>query len=932
MPPSEEEETSPPPVPADAHGGDPTIHRTGAEDPTISDEADGDPTMILGGDPDATLATPPPGMTGERAEPSRTESASHVFANRFEVSALLGEGGMGRVYRVRDRQIEGREVALKVLRPRFSKNERFRDLFFQEIRAAQKFVSENVNQVRDTGQMEDGRLFLTMDLVDGESLHDLLRREQQLNTRHALEIVRQALLGLQSGHEQGFVHRDIKPSNIMMAARVPKTDQNSYGVGVRLLDFGIAALAAEVSEGQVSGTPMYMSPEQSQGQRLDARSDLFSVGIVLYEMLSGSRPFEGSTLEEVSTSLLETKVAPMVKGLEHLKPSVQKILRRALEKDREKRFASASEFIAAIEGSKAYKLPTGVPAWVGGMLGISLFAAVGEGYVIFTQLRETGRIQSRFNSEETNLLAKHVKDMETQRSRFEEIVAGVRTELSEKETALEEKNLRINELLADLSDQGDDEVLEASGQQVLAQQIEMMKDQLKEARRERDLLAKEAKALADKVRAQDRATQPRAQAAEGLDKILDFIDGGHGAEALERFRRLAESQLFAEKEIGGRDFLADLAGAAAGLDAFSTSGTREELEGATAKLERVERSLEPFRIASGAWMDYALEVDADGKVDRLARVEAAIASLRVAIDGEYEILREASLERAQSIVDGPADQDPDPVIAHGETYGWDELGPFLERLVVSVRACEVDGELDLGALRANTVLDRWGAYAHRHPDALGADVADPIRWFWYARRWYVDRDPEGLSIRLEDDPAASSWRTVLALQFGLFHSLGESTRRTRTYLDQQIGRPTRAWVVDSVVGTEQGDEVVWVVRRKTLTERGGDLESRDDELRYTFRDGELLGNDNRAIVDLFDPAAQTAVWRPGTDGEIPRNRSLPRREVVDEFRERLLREPIACLVVEDLSTDTTRWASAEYGVVREERRDVYVLELVHAED
>ncbi|MFT7665288.1 MAG: hypothetical protein ACI87A_003524, partial [Planctomycetota bacterium] len=167
--------------------------------PTGDDMSAGDDEATLVPD-DATTASPIKGGTGTGAPAA---GAAHVFANRFEVVALLGEGGMGRVYQVRDRQIEGREVALKVLRPKFSRNSTFRNLFFQEIQAAQKFVSEQVNQVRDTGQMEDGRLFLTMDLVSGESLRDSMKREGQMNTRHALEVTRQLLLALQSGHEQG---------------------------------------------------------------------------------------------------------------------------------------------------------------------------------------------------------------------------------------------------------------------------------------------------------------------------------------------------------------------------------------------------------------------------------------------------------------------------------------------------------------------------------------------------------------------------------------------------------------------------------------------------------------------------------------------------------------------------------------------------------
>ncbi|MCY3000528.1 MAG: serine/threonine-protein kinase, partial [Planctomycetota bacterium] len=181
-----------------------------------------------------------------------------VIGARFVVQKELGAGGMGAVYAVKDTKIEGRSVALKVLLPKYSRNTQFRNLFFQEVRAAQNFVSEHICQVRDTGETEDGRLYFTMDMIEGESLRGMLDREKLLGPRHALEITRQMLLGLQSGHEKGFVHRDVKPSNVMLAARIPKTDTNPNGVGVRLLDFGIAGIASEIDEGSRAGTVMYM--------------------------------------------------------------------------------------------------------------------------------------------------------------------------------------------------------------------------------------------------------------------------------------------------------------------------------------------------------------------------------------------------------------------------------------------------------------------------------------------------------------------------------------------------------------------------------------------------------------------------------------------------------------------------------------------------
>jgi len=322
-----------------------------------------------------TVHLTPPWRAGAHSGSNSTQSSAHqptlvaigtLFGDRFEVIDALGRGGMGEVFLVRDRQIEKREVALKLIRERWSKKAQFRDLFFQEIRAAQKFVSPYVVQVRDCGQLPDGRLFMTMDHVVGESLEKILARERNLRPRHALEIARQVLLGLSSGHERGLVHRDVKPSNVMLASRVPKSDTNPFGVQVGLLDFGLAALSQDIDSGKSPGTPYYMSPEQVAGERIDARSDLFAVGVMLFEMISGQRPFQGQTEQEITTSVIETDPRPLIENLDGVGKSIRVILKKALQKQRESRFASAAQFLEAIENSSSFRAEGGAPRWVVG--------------------------------------------------------------------------------------------------------------------------------------------------------------------------------------------------------------------------------------------------------------------------------------------------------------------------------------------------------------------------------------------------------------------------------------------------------------------------------------------------------------------------------------------------------------------------------------
>ncbi len=391
---------------------DATVVGGGGNEATMISGSDADEDATFVQDTDGDMPTSPPlnapkpaaskkaarEAAARRAKDAREESdkkSAQVFADRFEVIRTLGEGGMGKVYQVHDRQIEGREIALKVLRARYSRNKQFRDLFFQEIRAAQKFVSEHVCQVRDTGQLDNGTLYLTMDFVAGEDLSALMKREKGITPRHALEIARQTLIALNSGHEQGFIHRDVKPPNIMLRARIPKSEDNPFGVGVKVLDFGIASLAAEADEGGIAGTPTYMAPEQLEGERLDPRADLFAVGIILYEMISGKRPFEGDTIQEIQTSVLHTNIAPMIRELEDVPPQVRKLLTKALQVDRAKRFQSATEFIEAIEGSKAFKEPKSTPGWLMVASVLMAFTIAGETFFLMEKRQEVRELKSQ---------------------------------------------------------------------------------------------------------------------------------------------------------------------------------------------------------------------------------------------------------------------------------------------------------------------------------------------------------------------------------------------------------------------------------------------------------------------------------------------------------------------------------------------------------
>jgi len=243
-----------------------------------------------------------------------------TLAGRYRIVGLLGRGGMGEVYRTDDLKL-GQAVALKFLPEGWSQDGAALARFHREVRLARQVSHPNVCRVFDIGEAE-GRTFLTMEYVDGEDLASLLRRIGRLPSDKALEIARQLCAGLAAAQEHGLVHRDLKPANIMLDGRGR----------VRITDFGLAARAGE--DGERTGTPAYMAPEQLSGGEVTPKSDMYSLGLVLYEIFTGKRAFEATTLAEMLR--LRNRSAPthpsqIVKDID---PLVERVILRCLEKNR----------------------------------------------------------------------------------------------------------------------------------------------------------------------------------------------------------------------------------------------------------------------------------------------------------------------------------------------------------------------------------------------------------------------------------------------------------------------------------------------------------------------------------------------------------------------------------------------------------------------
>jgi serine/threonine-protein kinase len=278
----------------------------------------------------AAAATPP----FERA-PGRFLPGT-VIAGRYRVFGLLGRGGMGEVYRADDLKL-GQAVALKFLPEPVERDPAHLARLLAEVRVARQVSHPNVCRVYDVVEVGE-RHFLSIEYVDGEDLASLLRRIGRLPEDKAVEMARQLCAGLAAAHAQGIVHRDLKPSNVMIDGR---------GL-VRITDFGLAALAEAVRGGAVrEGTPLYMAPEQLEGRQVSVQSDLYSLGLVLYELFTGKHAFSGPGGGSLERDSAPTRPSAHVDGLD---PAVERILLHCLETDRAERPGSALAVAAALPG------------------------------------------------------------------------------------------------------------------------------------------------------------------------------------------------------------------------------------------------------------------------------------------------------------------------------------------------------------------------------------------------------------------------------------------------------------------------------------------------------------------------------------------------------------------------------------------------------
>ena len=298
-------------------------------------------------------------QTPVRDQPVRDQMIGRVVKGRYQIMKRLGEGGMGTVY-LADQVSIGRKVALKLLRGTYAMDDEFIARFRREARLAASLNHRNIVTVYDFDQGDDESLFIAMEYLNGEKLSDVIRRDGPLDLNRAVRLCLQCAEGLEAAHRAGVIHRDIKPDNIMVIGEEAVER-------IKLMDFGIARLRDVAATSRLTrpdvimGTPAYMAPEQAEGKETSEKTDIYALGVVLYEMLSGEVPFKANTPAAVLLKQIQESPVPLRKLRREVPSEIERTVMQALEKKPEKRQHAMRDLVQSLGKAAAMNVEYDVP-------------------------------------------------------------------------------------------------------------------------------------------------------------------------------------------------------------------------------------------------------------------------------------------------------------------------------------------------------------------------------------------------------------------------------------------------------------------------------------------------------------------------------------------------------------------------------------------
>ncbi len=844
-------------------------------------------------------AAPPSPPAAANAKDERAPQPPRLVARRFEIRNPLGEGPHGRVFLVRDHDHQGREVALKILSAGLTRRPDFSARLREHLETARALQHDAINRSRDGGRTELGLFYLASDLVRGESLRALLDRKGALRPRHALEIVRQVLAGLEHAHGAGIAHGGLGPENVHLEERVPWTEENPFGVRVRLLDLGLAGLLH--GEGDEDRSPP------------DPEGDLLDVGRILVELLLGTKPPTGPQ---------DWAGAAAVPGTARLSRRARGLVDRALAPDPAARYASARTFRVAIETVPELTPEVAHRRHVSLLYTAILLLVVAA---LLPWLRGGGQAPAPVRAEgpETDeALQTALRELEEARQANVE-QAGRLAALDEEMTGLRSTQARWRERAET-----------AEGARV------GLEDSVRKAEEERGLLEAQlrtARELARDLEATRLATlrsgDPAFVLAAGFDAILARAETGEGLEARALLLSLDEEPVLAGEPIAGRELLDAFTAAALGLDRAEL--LEDDLEAAealgevTTLVEEARVLRRDFAVAAAEWLRAPEE---DGGVpDRLGVLDRVLGVQRLALaeaSGALSVRLEARWTRLLAEV---PDRPPREALVLAHWFDDGRLEAFLARYVLHVqRMAEAEGRLDPVGLRGVESLGAWAVVVRESPELAATHLGREVLLFHYARRWYDTPDPAegappgGVVFQgPEEGEAPAGWRAELAGRaalvapdspfpgppgaFAVYRTLtAEGSTNWQTQRIESDPEPP----VDASAS--------WLVRQRFFDAAG--VERSERRFRIVRRGKRFFEEDLKSIevLDLgrLDPGIRPGAWSPPMTVDVPAGIPVGSEAIV-AFRKRLAEGTAWPCLVRSEGTRSS-WYSPTLGLVRHE--------------